>query len=86
MTMNVTGGSIKRRRLSCYSNALMNWNRDKQSALQHHIFGAVRQYYIQLKTLWKTAIRRYMNVYTAGNRENAGSLYTQLNQESMFER
>jgi len=65
---------------------LINWNRDKQSALHHHILGAVRQYYIQLRTLWKSAFRRYMNFYTAVYRENAGSLYTQLNQESLLER
>ena len=51
ITMTITRRSIKRRRVSCYNNALFNWNPDKQSALQHHIFGAVRQYYIQLRKL-----------------------------------
>jgi len=86
MTMNIARASIERRRVSCYNNALINWNYDKQSALQHRIFVAVRQCYSQLRTLCKTAVRQYMNLYTAECRENAGSVYTQLNKESLLER
>jgi len=76
MTTNIMRGCIKSRRVSCYKNAFINWNRVKHSALHHHWFWVVRQYYIHLRTLWKTAVRRYMNVYTPVYRENAESLHT----------